>query len=98
MTEKDSLDKTTCYLIFKTLAKRSPSEQSFFQDFILNEWGGLNVSSKEEAIQILNDPDASFEKRIAAHIFAEGYKQIISIASRVPPTTKAEIPTLNRLR
>jgi len=73
--ERDSLDKAACASILETFASKPPFWQKLFQGYIFDEYGRLIIGSKEEAIKILDSPDSSFEQKIAATIFAEGYKK-----------------------
>lgn len=66
-------------MILETFASKPYLGQTLFRGYVLDEWGGLIVGSKEEAIKILDNPDSRFEQRIAARIFAEGYKKVLSI-------------------
>lgn len=75
--ERDSFDKATGSFILETFASKPTFKQRLFQGYILDEYGGLIVGSKEEAIKILDNPNSRFEQRIAATIFAEGYKKIL---------------------
>ena len=86
--ERDSFDKTICSFILKTFASKPTFKQRLFQGYILDEYGGPIVSSKEEAIRILDNPDSSFERRIAATIFAEGYKKILSATRSAQARTR----------
>ena len=89
--ERDSFDKATCSLILETFASKPLLGQRLFQGYVLDEWGGPIVGSKEEAIKILDNPGSRFEQRIAAVIFAESYKRVLSIiqsaeAQKTKPT------------
>ncbi len=77
--ERDSFDKATCSFILETFASKPLFKQRLFQGYVLDEYGRLVVGSKEEAIKILDNPDSVFKQRIAATIFAEGYKKVLSL-------------------
>ena len=76
--ERDSFDKATGSFILETFVSKPLFKQKLFQGYVLDEWGRLIVDSKEEAIKILDNPNSRFEQRIAATIFAEGYKKVLS--------------------
>ena len=89
--ERDSFDKAICSFILETFASKPLIGQALWQGYILDEYGGPIVASKEEAIKILDNPSSGFERRIAATIFAESYKKVLSVtrwaeAQKTKPT------------
>jgi len=77
--ERDNVDIVAESLVLKTYGSKSLLGQRLFQGYIIDEYGKPILGSKEEAIKILDNPNSRFEQRIAATIFAEGYKKVLSI-------------------
>jgi hypothetical protein len=73
------IDKTTNLLVLRTLFSKPPIGQELFRNYILDEYGYPIVRSKKEAVRILDDPKSSFRLRVAATIFAGGYKEVMRV-------------------
>jgi hypothetical protein len=79
---RDRLDQAATGIVLDKFASKSPGGQKLWCGYILDEFGKPIVTSKKEAIRILDDPSSDFSRRVAATIFAEAYKRVVDLTNR----------------
>jgi len=77
---KYTVDEIATQRVLDILSKKSEIGQKLFVGYVLDEWGKPIITSKEQAINILDDnQNPNFVLRVAAIIFADAYKEVMKV-------------------